>query len=60
MQTTIFKSKKTGECYPVKTVNERDEIDINNPVEVDLSKYKRTGQNNAFEVYELKKQYHQK
>lgn len=51
---TIYKSKKSGECFGLKSVGERVEIDLDTPLTVDLKKYKKTGHNNAFEVYELK------
>lgn len=48
----ICVSKKTGKIY---VVLEDGTIDIKSPVDRDLKQYKKTGDNNLFEIFESKK-----
>lgn len=51
MKEEIYVSIKTGKIYlPTETG-----IDIQNPVERDLSKYKKVSENNSFKIYQAKK-----
>ena len=50
----VYEHKKTGEFFPL--TEDESEIDLKNPLtDFDKKKYKLTGENNHFKVYELKK-----
>lgn len=52
----VYVSKKNGQIYPL--TDDESAIDLENPLPgLDMPKYKRTGENNHFEVYELKAKY---
>jgi len=48
---TIYKKKNSTVTYPVR--KDGSEIMLERPVKVNLSDYKKTGENNLFEIYEL-------
>jgi hypothetical protein len=53
LSPSVYVSKKTGEIFPLTP--EETEIDIKNPQALAiLRNYKWTGENNAFNVYELR------
>ncbi len=55
--TRVYVSKKSAKNYTTKIVDDREEIDLDNPIEFQMTKYKKTGENNSFSIYELKTKY---
>lgn len=51
----LYKSIKTGKIYPFIDDEETGRIDLEHPLEVDLKKegYIKSGENNAFELWEI-------
>lgn len=55
LSSRVYVSKKTGDIYPL--THDESEIDLKNPQALAiLRNYKWTGENNAFNVYELSEQ----
>ena len=54
----IYKSKKIGAIYPVKEVGGFIEINFETPIIVDLSEYKKVGENSVFIIYDKKSATH--
>lgn len=52
----IYKSLKTGKYFALNDEGDRVELEI--PIDPDISDYKKIGENNVFAIFALKKQTH--